>query len=372
MAQNKKGLLARVLEGKALRDEYVKNNPKVSRWQLFGNIFKDNFKQVSRTNLWMLLFFLPMLAVIFVNVLYAQANASLYPFGSNLGVGYPAEPELQGVAEWLTTQSGFYACVGVLLTAPIAAVGVAGGVYVIRNLLRGDEVAKVTKDFFKGVKLNYKNVIAAALLFCTILLVGDLMINLVDFNVASGMVSGAEVAWLRVAQVISYILIAFAAMILLWSIALNVYYEQTFFKGLKNAFYLTIGTLPQTVFFGALAIAPFALFLLGSVSILISIALVCLILFSFAYSLLVWLDFAQWVFDRYITPKQQRKSEKKIEGEKEQGKKDSRLTSGKVKPLDDGEKVAELPKNYTRKDLKKAQESKKEILAKSDSETKTE
>ena len=372
MSKNKKGLLARALENKALRDEYVKKDPKVSRWQLFWNIFKDNFKQISRTNLWMFLFFLPMVAVIFINVIFAQTNASLFPFGSNLGIGYPAEPELQGVAEWLTVQSGFYICVGILITSPIAAIGVAGGAHVVRNLLRGDEVNKVTKDFFKGVRLNYKNVVVSALLFCIVLLVGKLMIDLVDFNVASGMVLGAEVAWLRVAQVISYILIAFVAMIFLWTVSLNVYYEQTFFKGLKNAFFLTVGTLPQSVFFGVLAVAPFALFLLGNVSIMISIALVCLILFSFACALLAWLDFSQWVFDRYITPKQQRKNDKKAETKENRGKKDSYLAPGKVKPLDDGKSVEELPKDYTRKDLKKARENKRELLTETDAENKTE
>ena len=33
------------------------------------------------------------------------------------------------------------------------------------------------------------------------------------------------------------------------------------------------------------------------------IAIFCVILFDFSYALLVWLDFAQWVFDKYINPK---------------------------------------------------------------------
>ena len=153
-------------------------------------------------------------------------------------------------------------------------------------------------------------------------------------------------------------------------LSLSANYEQTFFACVKNSFFLSLGTLPQTVFFGALSVLPFALFFISNVSIVVSAALVCLILFSFSYAILVWLSFTQWVYDRYITPKQKRKTEtsKKPEEKKEK----SRLTSGEIKPLDDGKEVAELPQSYTRKDLKKIEENKKEMLSDADIQEKTE
>ena len=148
---------------------------------------------------------------------------------------------------------------------------------------------------------------------------------------------------------------------------------------------MSVGTLPQTVFFGVIALLPFAAFLLSSVSeMFVSIAMTALIFISFSFALLVWLDFAQWVFDRYVNPKTQ--AAKKQAGDKTIYNKDgtpqltgddsasvleyqrsivaegkSRLLSKPIQPIDDGQEVYELPKSFTREDLKKLKENKKEI-----------
>ena len=165
-----------------------------------------------------------------------------------------------------------------------------------------------------------------------------------------------------------------------WMIALGVNYVQGFFQLLKNAFFLTIGTVPQTLFFGALALLPFVLFLFNA-GLMTLIAIVVVLLFGFAYVLLVWLDFAQWVFDKYLNPK--------IEGAKvgrglyakggtplnpeddsaaaleyqrvllAAGK--SQLSARPMKPITDELEVYELPESFTREDLKKLRESKQSI-----------
>ena len=107
---------------------------------------------------------------------------------------------------------------------------------------------------------------------------------------------------LTASMVISYTLIALAAMMSFWMIALGVNYEQKFFTLFKNAALITIGSLPQTLFFGVIALLPFALFLIQN-SLFLMIAITVLLLFGFTWALLVWLDFAQWLFDKYINPK---------------------------------------------------------------------
>jgi hypothetical protein len=136
----------------------------------------------------------------------------------------------------------------------------------------------------------------------------------------------------------------------------------------KNSFLMTFGTLLQTVFFGVVALLPFIAILLVSVSeIFLGVALGAVTLFAFSYMLLVWLNFAQWVFDQYVTPKayagkkagKDKKEDKKAD--KAEGK--SRLLSKSIKPIDDGKETYELPKAFTRKDLKKLKENKAEISA---------
>ena len=143
---------------------------------------------------------------------------------------------------------------------------------------------------------------------------------------------------------------------------------------------MTIGTLPQTIFFGVLALIPFALFLIGS-TMFISLAVIMVILFGFAYALLVWLDFAQWVFDKYINPKLEgakvgrgiynRDGSSQLTGDDSAASIEyqrmllahgrSRLVARPIKPIDDSLQVYELPQAFTREDLKKLRESKQNI-----------
>lgn len=380
MAQQKKGFIARMLEGKERSEEYARSTLPTNRWQLFWDIFKGNFWKIVKVNLLTLVFFIPMLAVIIFSVLLSQNNGVVYPFGANLGIGYPAMPVLQGTSEWLTLQGDLMMYVGIVISVFIAAVGLSGGMYVVRNMVWTEGVF-VTNDFWRGVKLNYKNALQTALFFTLVLLLGMTMINLADFSLSLGdSMSKGQQVWLRISQGTSYVFIVLAAMMSFWMIALGVNYKMGFVVMFKNSFLMTIGTLPQTVFFGVLALIPFALFLIGN-EMIVAIGVILLILFGFAYALLVWLDFAQWVFDKYINPKLEgakvgrgiynkdgssqltgNDSASSLEYQRmilAHGK--SRLVARPIKPIDDSLQVYELPQSFTREDLKRLRESKQNI-----------
>ena len=51
MAQQKKGLIARMLEGKERSDDYARSTLPTNRWQLFFDIFKGNFGKLVKINL---------------------------------------------------------------------------------------------------------------------------------------------------------------------------------------------------------------------------------------------------------------------------------------------------------------------------------
>ena len=102
-------------------------------------------------------------------------------------------------------------------------------------------------------------------------------------------------------------------------------------------------------------------------------------MFAFTWALLVWLDFAQWLFDKYINPKIEgakvgrgiynrngddsvSESESQLEYKRTllaQGK--SQLVARPIKPIDDSLQVYELPQAFTREDLKRLRESKQNI-----------
>ena len=368
-----------MLEGKEKSEEYARSTLPTNRWQLFWDIFKGNFWKIVKVNFLTLVFFIPLLLVLLLSYLMSENNGVIYPFGANLGIGYPAYPAIQGMSESLTLRAGMTSYLLVTITSVIAAVGLSGGMYVIRNMVWTEGIF-VGNDFWRGVKLNYKNALQTAVFFCLVYSFCQTLINLSSLSIASGVIEDKQVVWLRISQGASYLFMSVAAMMSLWMIALGVNYKMNFATMFKNSFLMTVGTLPQTIFFGVLAFIPFIVFLVGG-SMLIAIAVICCVLFGFAYALLVWLDFAQWVFDKYINPKLEgakvgrgiynRDGSSQLTGDDSassieyqrmilsHGK--SRLVARPIKPIDDSLQVYELPQAFTREDLKRLRESKQNI-----------
>ncbi len=377
MAQQKKGLIARMLEGKERSEEYARSTLPTNRWQLFFDIFKGNFGKIVKVNLLTLLFFLPLIVVIIIDLVMKQSYGYMYPFGANLTIGYPAAPNQQGLAEMLTLQSEFGIYLAIIVSSVIAAVGLAGGMYVVRNMVWTEGIF-VANDFWKGVKLNFWNALQAALTFTVMLFLCKMIINLSNFSLAAGELTEFQTVMFQISIGFSYVLLVFTAMVTFWMIALGVNYKFTVGTLFKNSFLLTVGTFPQTIFFGALALLPLLCFIIGGEFMIVA-GIVCMILFGLAYALLVWLDFAQWVFDKFINPK--------IEGAKvgrgiynKDGTSSmgdsgaameyqrailaagrSRLVSRPIKPIDDSLQVYELPTAFTREDLKRLKESKQTL-----------
>ncbi len=380
MAQQKKGIITRILEGKERSEEYARSTLPTNRWQLFWDIFKGNFGKMVKANLLVLLFFVPMIAVVLFLGLYEDAMGITYPFGANLGIGYPATPNTKGLAEYLTMQNGITFSVALVLTSVIASVGLAGGMYVIRNMVWTEGVF-VANDFWRGVKLNFKNALQTALFFCLIFSLCQIGNNAADMTMAMGVSSKFQEVMLRISKAVGYIFLVFAAMASFWMLALGVNYKLTFWNMLKNAVIMSVGTLPQTIFFGALALLPFLLFLINF-QLLTVIAVICCILFGLSYALLVWLDFAQWVFDRYINPKitgakvgrgiYNKDGESALTGDDSAAAVEyqrillshgrSQLVAKPIKPIDDSLQVYDLPTSFSREDLQRLRESKQNIM----------
>lgn len=376
MAQRKKGLITRILEGKEKSEDYARSTLPTNRWQLFWDVFKGNFSKIVKVNLLILLFFLPLLAFIIVNNMIVENNGYIYPFSANMGIGYPGVPEQAGISELLVMQNSLTFYAGIIVCSIIAAVGLAGGMYVIRNMVWTEGIF-VANDFWRGIRLNFKNALQVALIFTITLFLSGTMIASAEFNLATE--TGTK--WLMIAsEVVSYILIIVVTMMCFWMISLGVNYKLTFFQMIRNSLILTIGTLIQTVFFIAAALLPFLLFLLDGQFFTIA-AFIIIILFGLSYALLVWINFSQWAFDQFINPKLAGAkvgrgiynkdgssaltgddSEAKIEYQRvilAHGK--SRLMAKPIKPIDDSLQVYELPQSFSREDLKKLRESKQTI-----------
>ena len=74
MAQQKKSLITRLIEGKEKSEEYARSTLPTNRWQLFWDIFKGNFGKIVKVNLLTLIFFVPLVAVILFYTMLVESN----------------------------------------------------------------------------------------------------------------------------------------------------------------------------------------------------------------------------------------------------------------------------------------------------------
>ena len=375
MAQEKKGLIARMLEGKERDEEYARSTLPSNRWALFWDIFKGRFSKLVIVNLLMLLFFIPLVAVGFFMYLWTGTMGGMYPFSNSILVGFPAYPNLMGAPEQINLSATFTGGALMIVAALIAAVGISGGMYVIRNMVWTEGIF-VANDFWRGIKINIVVVLQSTLFYSIFLFGFFISIRFSEYIIASG--TGSTV-WMTISMAISYVAIVIFTMMYLWMLAMGGSYKLKFFQLLKNSFLMTFGLIFQNIFFVILMAIPVILILLGSFFQMVGI--VFMILFGLSFMLLVWLDYTQWAFDKFIESKREGgKVNRGIYSKVGKGGSQSKavqeyeanlqaamsvksdLSSRPIKPITDDLKVYELPESFSRDDLKKLRESKERII----------
>ncbi|MBQ8426796.1 MAG: DUF624 domain-containing protein, partial [Clostridia bacterium] len=292
-------------------------------------------------------------------------------FSQPFGVGYQAPPSLVGFTEQIVFDVNVMIYLLMPVVVAIAALGVAGGAYVIRNMVWTEGIF-VANDFWRGIKKNFKPILLIGLSFSVIFYLSILGVSMCNKLLAIG----TNLNWLFViCKVLAYVLLIFYSVMCMHMITMSVTYELKFRYLLKNSFLFTIGLLPHTVFFLTLGCLPLILTMLGGIFSLIGVAII--ILFGFSLLLLVWTNFCQWAYDKHINDKVE--GAQKNRGIYEKVKEDdsgalkqykqqlahlgkSSLSNKPIKPITDEElRVADLPASFNRNDILKLNESKQAI-----------
>ena len=379
--REKKGLVARWLEGKERSEDYARSTLPTSRLGLFWDILKGRFGRLMLVNFLVLLTFLPVFALIFWRYAAFLSNGIIGPYGAGLGVMYPVIPSVTGIAEMTVFQADLI-FFGLFIPAGIiAGVGISGGMYIIRNLIWTEGIF-VANDFLRGIKRNFLNVLEAVLLFTFILFMARTMGNLADYIVAMG---GSYAGWMIASKVVGYIFVAFFLLVCLWMISLGINYKQGPWALFRNAVVMTIGTFPQTVLFAALALWPIILVLFTS-GIIMIIGLLLIIFIALSYAMLVWMDYSQWAFDKFINPNIGVATGRGLYDKNKAGASGAKADSGMesaamreykrqivamgksklvcrpIKPIDDDLEIYQLPESFSRDDLQKLKESKQKVV----------
>lgn len=365
----KKGFIARLIEGPERSETYAASTLPTNRWQLGWDVFKTNTGKLFKLNLLTLLFLLPLIALFVFVYMYKSYLVSQYPFAQNMGIGYPAYPAVFGLTATLSLNASVEFFKYAVIVVAVGAVGLAGGFYVMRNMVWTEGVM-VGSDFWKGVKKNYF-VVFFSLLFYTVIMA----FSVISVNLAQLLIDTASgIKWLLVAaQVITYLVMGIVSVMTLYMITLGVTYKLSFGKLIRNSFILTIALVPTNIVFAALSLAPFLLLLIG-VPLIVSLIFVLLIVWGLSIFMLIWTDYSQWVFDKFINDKvpgaKKNRGIYKQNASKNDGEEliieKTKLTS-KIKPVTDYDvELYELPTSFSRKDLEKLEETKEAMRRDSD------
>ena len=370
MAKQRRGIFTRLVEGPERSEDYARRTLPSNRWALGWDLIRTNFGKLIKINLLMILFLLPIfLCLYYREVLIANAS-SLTPFSQNIGFGYPLYPFMEGVKEQIIVRSNVLVFIAILIFSAYFSVGIAGGFYVIRNLVWTEGVF-VTSDFWTGVKKNYKRVFPLTLIFLAILFFTLFSISSLNYQIA---INPNKTTLFTIFKVLSSAFVVLFIGVYLFSLTLAVTYDLKVFKTILNGFILMIGFLPVNLFFMLFSLVPFVLLLFNMTSIFFSFGLMAVIFFSISVAVLIWTNYSQWVFDDCINDRVA--GAKKNKGIYKKNVDDelqaytytkSKLTLKPIKPITDYDiEIAELPSSYSRADLIKLEESKKRMIEDSD------
>ena len=364
------GLINRLIMGKEKSEGYARASLPSNRWELWWDLFKGNLSKLFLLNLLIAVFFVPLFVLIYVMGNATAVYGSMGEFSRNVGIGYPAIPDMTGISETIAVTVNRNYLLFLPLTMLVASVGLSGGAFVMRNIVWTEGIFLMS-DFWHGVKENYLKTMVVTLIFSVIFYLTQLAVSYSDFLVAIG---EANATLMNIAKAFTYILCAFFFIATLWAVVINVTYELSLGALIKNALVMSLGLILRNVIFVALSLIPFVLYYVGGMLSMISVLIILLI--GFSWALLILTDYAQWAFDKFVNDKiagakknrgiyqkvTKEQAEKAYKEEINKARARSTLTNRPIKPITDEDlTLAELPEMYSREDLKRLQESREAL-----------
>ncbi len=236
-----KGFFNRMYNGNPDRPDLDPGDMPRNRFELFFTTLGVRIGDLIKLNLLLIVFLLP---VEFWTAwtLFAM-NAGLEGF--DLSGGIP-----QVVGENLLSQLSFYLLVNIVLL-PLAGPPLAGATYVLRNYAR-DEHAWLWSDFKEHMKANWKQSMLLMLILALIMFLSYLVIFMYV-----GLLETQQWVWFMLMLYIMFL--GMFVLSFMYSFPMMVTYKLKLGQILRNSMMLSLGRLPFTLIFGALAVIPVVL-----------------------------------------------------------------------------------------------------------------
>ena len=246
-----------------------------NRFQVFFDVLKLRWKTFFLLGFFLLLGFLPLLAVIFIRDNYV------------LSLSYRvAREEMTAVdANSLNLKAHFTAACISSVCLFIAALPICGAIRVIRQMVWGEPLF-FKEDFLLGIKTLYKHACIVCVFIAAILILDAFMPFISDNSILCAL---AFVLFL-----------AFIVPPLLFAIFQSSIYQGSFFQFYKNGILFYIKEFPKAVLFNLLLLCPCFLGFMTSFLVVKYILLLVLIFAFLPYAIMANSLFYNSVFDRYI------------------------------------------------------------------------
>lgn len=360
MAQQKKGFFHNLIVGKDKAEGYARASLPSNRWELFWDVLKGRFWKLIILNLMVVAaMILPVILYLFMTASISNAGSEL-PYSSAIGGGYPVMPDVSLMGMSIEIQVKNMAFTLLIPALLVAAVVLSGVFYIMRNLV-WEEGVFMANDFWKGFKDNILFFLLIMLIEGVVLWTTNYSINSVNYLDFWG-----QGNWFfTVSKYVTIVVAVFLTIMVFYMMTLTVTYKLTFGQLIRNSFILTLGLLPQNLFFMVLCFSPMLLMILFPP--LMTIGLIVYLVIGFAAAILGWTTFNHWAYDKFINDKvpgaqKNRGIYQKVDMQGQPIVKKVRasklIKKRPLKPVTDEEISLELPTTFTRADLVKLQEEK--------------
>ena len=262
------------------RNEEKKGEYPGGRFKRFKDIFKAFSQDLMMVNVLTILFALPIIAVVmFITILGAESFGYMLesiketPYlMSGLGMGISLGTSIAS-SKVMMLMSYRIMILGIAVFIPILGFGFAGAIYVCQKIVWGErfltkkdkrtgaDVNRTVTEFFRGVKLYWKQMVLTFSLYAVFFAGGAELI----LEFVGALWGGYANVGHYFAVIIGAIILLFSSMILVNLVPQVVSYDKTLKYGekLKNACLYTVTFLVPCLFITAFTFAPLALLFIG-------------------------------------------------------------------------------------------------------------
>lgn len=287
------GLFSRLIIGDENLPDFTPSQLPKTRWALWWDTFKTRLGALCKVNLLLLLFLIPVIAVLLFSYFQETAFGMAIPANSNFGIGYYPRDDINALYTSMKLNVTLTQYLFLVPCFMIFGIGLAGATYVVRRIAWGEGV-HVAANFGHGIKENWKYFVGASALLA--LSFFGMMFCFFGLNSFS-----SSVVLITIIQVVGVIQFVFVLIMFMYFCTQCVTYQLKFFDLIKNSFLFAIALFPQNLFFMALAIFPIIFAFAFTDLIWLSVIGWILIIFvGLANMLLVWTIFNHYVYDKYI------------------------------------------------------------------------